>query len=221
MAMGTSLRDKHLVSAMDFSSMKIVVLVIDPDPESAIQKIPNVPSVALRADTSECLLVLSKPLVELAERCVSISCMRELYEEVNGFAAEQDKMLRKGRTMTNEQKEQISILQSTGNDMDKIEAIRRLHGLSEIGVLESVSAFLTPEQPPEIRKAAAGCLGLSRSSDAVEMLANVATQDNSPDVRLESYLALREIGGVEATKALESARSAWPEDPFFWAEGTA
>lgn len=218
--MGTSLRDKHLVSAMNFSSMKIVVLVIDPDPESAIQRLPaDVTSVALTADTSECLSVLSEPLVQLAERCASISDKSELSEEVYRFASEQDEMLRKWRAMTDEQREQINVLKGTGNDMDKIEAIHRLHGLSNIGVVEAVSALLTSEQSSEIRKAAAGCLGLSRNSDAVEVLANVATQDKSPDVRLESYLALCEIGDIEATEALESARSTWPEDPFFSQEG--
>ena len=216
---GTSLRDKHLVSAMNFSSANIVVLVIDSDPESAIQRMPNVTSVALRANTSECLLALFEPLAELAERCASISCTSKLSKEVRRFASEQDRVLHEWRTMTNKQREQINVLKGTGNDMDKIEAIHRLQGLQDTGVIEAVSALLTPEQPPEIRKAAAGCLGLSRNSSAVEVLANVATQDESPDVRLESYLALHEIGGIEATEALESARSTWPEDPFFFEKG--
>ena len=220
-AIGTSLRDSHLVSALNFSSAKIVILVIDTDPESAIQRMPNVTSVALKADTSECLLALTESIFGLTERCASFSCTSELASEVRRFASEQDKVLRTWRTITEEQREQIAILQGTGNKMEKVDAIRRLHGLSDSGVIDAVSSLLRPIQPIEIRKAAAGCLGLSGSSDAIEVLAEVATQDDAPDVRLESYLALREIGGIEAKNALEKARNAWPEDAFFWEQGAA
>ena len=60
----------------------------------------------------------------------------ELSEEVYRFASEQDEMLRKWRAMTDEQREQINVLKGTGNDMDKIEAIHRLQGLSNTEVIE-------------------------------------------------------------------------------------
>lgn len=215
-AMGTSLRDVHLVSALNFSSEKIVVLVIDTDPEAAIQRMPNVKSVPLRVNISECLLALAEELAELAERCAHISCIDELTSQVRQFANEQESVLGTWRSLTHEQRDQINVLKGEGSFIDKIEAIRGLHGLSGTGVIEAVSALLTTEQVPELRKAAAGCLGLCGSSVVVDVLADVATQDDCPDVRLESYLALREIGGIEAENALENAHKAWPEDAFFW-----
>lgn len=219
-AIGTSLRDKHVVSAIKFNAPDIVALIIGSEPEGAIHMMPNVKSVPLRAETSECLSVLHEPLVELAERCVSISCRRRRFHEVSQFAHEQDGVLRNYRTMTDEYRSQIRILSGSAGDLDKIEAINRLHGLSDSGVIAALTALLTEsEQPPELRKAAVGCLGLSRCDDAVEILRSIATEDEFPDVRLESYLALREIGGDKATEALNEAQRRWPEDPFFTQKG--
>ena len=92
-AMGTSLRDAHLVSAMNYSNEKIVALVIDNEPELAIKQIPKVKSVPLKADMSECLKTLNLPLVELAERCAGISCTKKIFEEVSRFAGEQTERL--------------------------------------------------------------------------------------------------------------------------------
>ncbi len=217
-AMGTSLRDTHLVSAMNYSSEKIVALVIDNEPESAIKQIPRVKSVPLKADMSECLKTLSLPLVELAERCGEISCTKKIFEEVNRFATEQAERLRGWDGISEEQKEQIRILRNGDNEINRIEAISRLQGLSHPEIVDAVSLCLAQEQSPAVRKAAAGSLGLGKSAKAVGVLAHIAAYDNSPDVRLESYLALCEIGGNEARKALEVAEGNWPEDPFFWEE---
>ena len=54
------------------------------------------------------------------------------------------------------------------------------------------------------------------NAESVEVLADLASRDSAPDVRLESYLALQEVGGEKATEALEVAKNSWPEDPFFW-----
>ena len=220
-AIGTSLRDKHVVSAINFNAMDVVALIVDPEPEGAIQMMPNVSSVPLRADTSECLSILREPLAELAERCVSIPCPRRRTHEVKRFAQEQDGVLRNYRTITEEQRNQMGILNGAATDLDKIEAIYRLQGSSDPGVIKALSELLfESEHSPELRKAAVGCLGLSRCADALEVLTSIATEDHLPDVRLESYLALREIGGDRANEALKNAQKRWPEDPFFAQKGS-
>lgn len=217
-AMGTSLRDAHLVSAMNYSKEKIVALVIDNEPELAIKQIPRVKSVPLKADMSECLKTLSLPLVELAEQCGEISHAEEIFEKVSRFATEQTEKLRAWDGISEEQRGQIEILRNGSNEVNRIEAIRRLQGLSNPEIVDAVFLSLMQDQSPAVRKAAAGSLGLGKNTKAVGVLAHVAAHDNSPDVRLESYLALREIGGDEARKALEVAEGNWPEDPFFWKE---
>ena len=219
--MGTSLRDVHLVSAMNYSSEKIVVLVIDTDPEAAIRRIPELRSVGLKANSSEFLTVSYEPLAELAERCAALSCTAKITEELHRFSAEQGELIRARRAMTDEQKDLVDVLRGPDNYIEKIEAMRNLQGLSHAEVIEAISALLIREPSSEVRKAAAGYLGLSKSPKAVEGLANVATHDASPDVRLESYLALREIGDADARRALDSARSTWPGDPFFWEDNSA
>ena len=215
-AMGTSLRDAHLVSAMNFNRDKIVVLVIDNVPAQAIGQIPDIRTVALKADISDRLGHLSVALVTLAEKCVSISENEIRFDVVNDFVAEQEKLMRIAEAMSEEEHQQIAVLQGTDGELSKLEALRRLQGAHHPDVMNAVAACLKQEQSHAVRKAVAGCLGLGKSAESIDMLAELATRDESPDVRLESYLALREIGGNKALNTLEMARKNWPEDPFFW-----
>ena len=214
-AMGTSLRDAHLVSAMNFSKDKIVVLVIDASPEVAINQMPNARVVPLKVDMAECLRSLSIPLVELAEKCAAISDNDDLFRTVSTFAAEQSDVLLASHGLSDEQKEQIGILKFADSEIDKLEAIRRLQGEYHPDIISAVAACAEEERSPAVRKAVAGCLGLSGSIEPVEVLTKLASSDESPDVRLESYLALQEIGGPEAMQALDLAKRTWPEDPYF------
>ena len=215
-AMGTSLRDAHLVSVMNFNRDKIVVLVIDNAPTQAICQIPNLRAVALKADISDCLRQLSAPLLKLTEQCASISENATRFDVVNRFVAEQEKLMRIAEGMSEEEQQQVAVLQRPDSDLSKLEALRRLQRTHHPDVMNAVAACLKEEQSPAVRKAAAGCLGLVESAESVDVLAELATQDELPDVRLESYLALRKIGGNKALNALEVARKNWPEDPFFW-----
>ena len=215
-AMGTSLRDAHLVSAMNFNRDKIVVLVIDNAPAQAIGQIPDVRTVALKADFADCLGRLSVTLVKLAEQCAPISDNRTRFDVVSDFVAKQENLMRIAEGMSEEEQRQIAVLQGADGELRKLEALRRLQGAHHPDVMNAVAASLNQEQSPAVRKAVAGCLGLGKSAESIDMLAELAIRDELPDVRLESYLALREIGGNKALNALEMARKNWPEDPFFW-----
>ena len=215
-AMGTSLRDAHLVSAMNFSKDKIVVLVIDNEPGLAISQMPNAKTVSLKADMSECLKYLSEPLIALAERCAAITDNGELFDAVGKFAREQSDLLLVSQKMSDEQRQQIDNLKRSDSEAIKLDAIRRLQGARQPDIVNAVAACLKQEQSPAVRKAVAGCLGLSKNAESVEVLADLASRDSAPDVRLESYLALQEVGGEKAMEALEVAKSSWPEDLFFW-----
>ena len=79
---------------MNFNRNKIVVLVIDEAPNLAISEMPNVRTVSLKADMSECFKYLNLPLVELAERCAALADSGEIFDIVTKFSAEQSDMLR-------------------------------------------------------------------------------------------------------------------------------
>ena len=56
-AVGTSLRDKHLVSAITYNSNSIVLLIVDTEPSHAVARIPGVRCVTLKADANDFLSV--------------------------------------------------------------------------------------------------------------------------------------------------------------------
>ena len=216
--MGTSLRDAHLVSALSYSVRKVVLLVIDREPELTISQLPAANAVPLRVDMAEGLFDLADDLIELSEECAKISCTETLQTVVDEFAGVQSARLESTADLSAEQKKKVDILRLADGESNKLEAIRSLQGLSHPEIIRVVAACLTAEHSPAVRKAAAGCLGLGKSSSAVGVLGEAAGQDNAPDVRLEAYLALKEIGGDEAEEALKIAKGNWPEDPFFWDE---
>ena len=106
-------------------------------------------------------------------------------------------------------------------ESNTMKSIQLLRGLADAGVVEAVSKLCKTSESPLIRKAAAGCLGLSGSRLAVAALSECAVNDPSPDVRLEGYLALVELGGEEVQGVLDAANKKWPEDSFFARGGRA
>ena len=146
-AMGTSLRDAHLVSAMNFSRKKIITLIIDSAPELAVSQIQNARTVSLKTDMSHCLKYLSAPLLKLAEDCCAICDDGELFSVVSDFAVEQSESLRAASRISTELRKQIDLLTQTDREASKLEVIRDLQGVKHPEVLKAVAACLEREQP--------------------------------------------------------------------------
>lgn len=213
-AIGTSLRDDHLVSAINYNTDNIVVLLVDTDPARARTRIPGVESITLKASTEDFLNVSTGRLVSLFESCVEERDRAEIIQEVNDFARREFEEISQSISMTEDQREALYAIRSDSNENDILRALQNLHGVANGRVIETVISKCHPSNSDVIRKAAVGCLGLSGSPAAVAALQAVATEDQSPDVRLEGYLALRNIGTKDAESALELAQSKWPEDKY-------
>lgn len=216
-ALGTSLRDAHLVSAMTYSKDEIVMLVVDIEPDYAIARIPEIDCVSLKANVSECLIELFQPIVNLAGECAKLSSKADILSEVNAFADKYNNFADVRKSISNEDKDALVLLRNTTDDGVKLKVIRSLFGHSDPLVVNSVIGFLLSDESAAVRKGAAGFLGVGKISTAVSALAEAAKVDSSSDVRLETYLALINIGGNEAHSALVLAKENWPNDSFFWA----
>ena len=212
---GTSLRDNHLVSAINYNSNNVVVLLIDTDPAPASDRIPGVACIKLRASAENFLKVSTERLILLFEQCIEETNKEKIIELVEGFAENEVAEISQWISMTEVQREALNTIRSDKSISDVLMSIQRLHGIAHSDIIEAVASKCLPGNPGMIRKAAAGCLGLSGNPAAVTALESIVTEDNSTDVRLEGYLALKRLGTDDALEALEAARHRWPEDTYF------
>ena len=173
-AVGISLRDNHIVGAINYNTDSVVVLLVDVDPTGPGQQIPGIKNVKLGVD---------------AKTFFGSSLFR-LEKFVNGEAAE----LAKKRTLTDLQQKALERLVSSIRSDELLEAIQELRGISADGVIQAIGEASNERYPSDIRKAAAGCLGHSGTRPAIGWLGKIAKEDASSDVRLEAYLALSAIG---------------------------
>ena len=214
-AIGTSLRDELLVSAMKYRAKNIVVLIVDIDPRSAAGQIASVDSVTLPARAEDFLSVSADRLVGLFEKCVKESDRTTIARHVKEFASREYAEILQRSSMSDEQREALDIVRSDHSETSVLGALHRLHGIADESVINAVIVRSRHPNTDLVRKAAAGCLGLSGNPVAVSGLRAVAIEDQSSDVRLESYLALQRIGTREAEEVLGVARSKWRDDRYF------
>ena len=214
-AIGTSLRDKDLVSALNYNSEERVVLLVDVEPSVARERINGIRCVTLKANARDFLVVSTDRLVELLDSCAREEHRDSVLRMVEDFAKNELGTIAQWASMNTEQRDALDILQTSSAESRKVEALRVLRGVGDPGVVEAVSRLCVSSGSPTIRKAAAGCLGLSGSSQAVGALREHTLNDPLPDVRLEGYLALRELGFEEGLVALDAARGQWPNDSYF------
>ena len=214
-AIGTSLRDRHLVSAISYSSGHIVLLVVDVDPSGAVARVPGVECVSLRADAEDFLSVSRERLVGLVERCIVDADQGTVLERVREFAAAEVEEISRWKSMTEEQRTALATIGSGGAEAGTLGALQKLYRLADARAMEVVAKLCADGNSQSVRKAATGCLGLSGNPAVVPALESVATSDESSDVRLEAYLALENLGGRRAGAALERAKENWPADGYF------
>ena len=214
-AIGTSLRDEHLVSAMKYNAKNITVLLVDIDPSPAAGRIASVDSVTLAASAEDFMSVSADRLVSLFEKCVEEPDKATVARQVREFATNEFAEIVQRSSMTEDQRSALDVVRSDNNEGRILGALHRLHGVADGGVIDAIIARSQPPNTDVVRKAASGCLGLSDNPVAVNALRAVAMEGQSSDVRLEAYLALQRIGTPEAHDALGSARRKWSEDRYF------
>ena len=213
-AVGISLRDNHIVGAINFNADNVAVLLVDVDPTIPGQQIPGIPNVKLRADAKT---FFEGSIFRLANVLVEVGTGRtaDLLGVLEEFSNEEATELAKKKTLTDTQKKALERLVVSVRSDELLEAIQMLQGVNEDGVIQAVGEVSNEKYPSDVRKAVAGCLGHSGTRAAVGLLGKIAKDDVSSDVRLEAYLALSANGSDMATEALDEARDCWPSDSFF------
>ena len=214
-AVGTSMRDADLVSAFNFNAKDVVLLLVDKEPALARGRLPDVRSVVFKADAVDFFAVSIDRLIELFERCEPGMDRDVVFGLVDAFARGEVKQISQRESMNDEQRRALVVVSSDTGETELLKALQTLRGIGNDGVLEAVAKRCEPANSVLVRKAAAGCLGVSGNNWAVSALREYSIEDASPEVRLEGYLALERLSTEEAASALEVARRGWPEDRYF------
>ena len=214
-AVGISLRDNHIVGAINFNADNVVVLLVDVDPTIPGHQIPGIQNVKLGADAKTffegSIFRLANFLVDYVGTGRTADFLGVLEEFLNEEATE----LAKKRTLTDPQQKALERLVVSTRSAELLEAIQTLRGINENGVIQAIGEASNEKYPSDVRKAVAGCLGHSGTRAAIGWLRKIASEDVSSDVRLEAYLALSAIGSDVTNDALNEARCRWPSDSFF------
>ena len=214
-AVGTSLRDDHLVSSINYNSDKTVVLIVDLDPDAARARIPNVTSVQLRVDAAEFFKRSLGRLLGAIEECNGDEPQDEVRKLMEEFAVAEVRELGRGVTLTEEQRCALRCVVSSEDESEVVRAVEVLRGVGDEEVVGAVAKRWSPEGSVDVRKAVAACLGWSGTELGVSTLGRMAREEESPEVRLEAYLALESVGTTEAGGAIELAGQRWKGDAYF------
>ena len=214
-AVGISLRDNHIVGAINFNADDVIVLLVDIDPTVPGHQIPGIRNVKLGADAKTFFEASVFRLSDVLVECVAKGRTMDLLSVLEEFANEEAMELAKKKALSVPQQKALERLVVSTRSDELLEAIQILRGVSEDGVIQAIGEASNEKYPSDVRKAVAGCLGFSGTRAAIMWLGKIASEDMSSDVRLEAYLALAAIGSDMATEALEEARGRWPSDSFF------
>ena len=188
---------------------------MDTDPAPAAARVPGVECVTLKANAEDFLIVSRERLVALFERCVVEDDKDRVLAHVKDFAGTEVEEISRWKSMTEDQRRAVAAIGSGGDESAMLGALQILYGVADSRAMEVVGKVCRAGSTASVRKAAAACLALSGNPVVVPVLGTVATEDASPDVRLEAYLGLKSLGGSLARNALEEARRRWPTDGYF------
>ena len=215
-AVGTSLRDKHIVSAINYNKDNVVVLLVDLNPNVAGCRIPEISNIKLKADAKTFFECSISRLTDVISTCIGKQSKDEIYSAVEQFVTDEAIFIEQSIYLTDCQNKAFNCVLSSQSDQELLEALQQLRGVNKNMIVQAIAGKGKGVFPVDVRKAAVACLGHSNNLLAVGALEGIAKEDTSPDVRLEAYLALRTIGTEVASKALEGAQERWPDDSYFW-----
>ena len=208
--MGSSLRDDHLVAAIRFHAPDLVVLVVGKGADEAANRLGGNQTVALEASAEDFLNNCTPQLLSLvgsADGNVSPEELERLSEE---FAGEQRRILSEVGALDEEDGRDLADLRSE-QPTAVLPALSRLRGKANPTLIDATTALLDSPDA-DVRCAAAGNLGIVASTGAIEPLKRLAINDSVELVRIESGLALNEVGTSEARTALAEYQERRPED---------
>ncbi len=208
--MGSSLRDEHLASAIRFRADKLVVIVIGKGAADAAARLAPNRTVDLEASSEDFLLNCTQDLLRLVEHANVGHPVDELEEAVEQFAGEQRRLLAEIGDLDEAERRDLSDMRS-GDPLAVLRALSNLRGKANETIIDATLGLLDSSEA-DTRCAAAGNLGEVASKKAVEPLALTALNDSSELVRIESALALNQIGTPEANAAFAEYRSQRQED---------
>jgi hypothetical protein len=210
--LGSSLRDEHLRSVLQFRSANLVMLVVGRGAVEAGRRLGAMRVAALECETEPFLRSAQPELFSLIDSISETSAIEDIHRGAEEFVVRQSRALAEWNALSDQERAALASLGS-GSIGDRLAGLTLLRGNANSEIEERVRPLLQDESP-EVRSAAAGVLGSFKSASAVAALAIAAARDNTPSVRLEASLALLRIGTSEAGQALEERRRERPEDRF-------
>ncbi len=146
----------------------------------------------------------------MAEQADTGRPVDELAEIVEQFAGEQRRLLTEIGDLDEAERRDLGDMRS-GDPLAVLRALSNLRGKANETIIEATLGLLGSSEA-DIRCAAAGNLGEVASKRAVDPLSQIALKDTSELVRIESALALNQIGTPEANTAFADYRSQRQED---------
>lgn len=214
-AVGISLRDNHIVSAINYNADKVIVLLVDIDPITPGLHMPGVRNAKLSTDSRTFFESSIFRLISSIEPYMGREDGQELFDVVEQFGREEGARISEAGTLGVDQQAAFRSILSSSTVSELLEAVGTLRGINVDRVVQAIADKGKSEYPTEIRKAVAGCLGFSTNPTATSCLSNMAKEDVASEVRLEAYLALSAIDTEDARAALQDAKTCWPTDSFF------
>lgn len=214
LAVGTSLRDNHIVSAINYNAKNLIVLLVDSDPAAVVHRIPDVRSVKLRTDARRFFESSIVGLCDVIELCLDKE-RDDVYSSLEMFCTNEAMRLSKSVSLNSTLQDALNCLSSAGCSGAIMKALYQLRGRDEDRIIRAVAAKVDCSFPVDVRKAAAACLGHSANPTVVSVLASVAQDDASSAVRLECCLALKEISTEDSMRKLGEIRATRPHDAVF------
>jgi hypothetical protein len=211
---GSSLRDDHLVGAIEFRRASLTVLLVGRQGRESAARLQNISAIPLEADSEDFFRFALEGLKELRESVASIDDKTTLDAVVEEFARRESTRIEELVTLSPELQEALMNLQEDKSVVAALEAIDIVRGSNHPTVTSALAKLLSSSSNDDLRLAAAGCLGQAKLVDAIPQLRTASMADSSPAVRLEAALALSLIGTSEAMDALNERRSARPDDVF-------
>ena len=214
-AIGTSLRDNHIVSAINYNADSTVVLFVDLDAERVVRRMPSVLSVVLKADARKFFQSSIGRLMQVIGGLSGKETKEGIYGVLRKFAVDEAEELARVQSLTEHQQEALRCILVSEHMEELLSALHGLRGVSHESVAQAIGGRINSGWPVEVRKAATSCLVFVGGVSRMEILARTAREDSSAEVRLEAYLALESLGTEEATAALAVARGRWEGDAYF------
>ncbi len=209
---GSSLRDSHIRSTIEFNRDQVVVLIVGPDASGTLPLLPRNRTVALTASAAGFCETSVPSMWGMVDE--ALGSPADIYHRLETFAATEAKRIAEISALTNDQRRALQVLMRDGaDDSELVGALTTLRGVSHSEV-EAVACRLLTANDPDLRSTAAGTLGTSASPTAVANLLEVATGDPSPIVRLEASLAIALIGGEVGRVALKERGARRPDDDY-------